>query len=180
MSDEFRDTGLGRALRALPVPPPSADLARKALAAARGAAHRRAWAPAAGMALAASLALGVGLTTWWGSAPQAPAGQPPVDPYAVMVVQGKVSPVRLVFRSPRALDGVTVTLQLPPGVELAGRPGRTELAWQANLQAGSNLLELPVIVQGGEGGVLTASLGYGQDRRQFAVLVKVSKEVSHA
>lgn len=174
MSNEFRDTGLGRALRALPVPPPSADLAHKALAAAR-AAHRRAWAPAAGMALAASLALGVGLTTWWG-APQGPVEQPPVDPYAVMVVQGQVSPVRLMFRSPRALDGVTVTLQLPPGVELAGRPGRTELAWQANFQAGSNLLELPVIVQGGEGGVLTASLGYGQDRRQFAVLVKVNKE----
>jgi hypothetical protein len=175
MEHEFRDGELGQRLRALPVPAASPGFAGRVLGAVRRA-QVRARAPVAGAALAASLALGVGITTWLGHAPQAPVEQPPADPYAVMVVQGKVSPVRLMFRSPRALEGVTIHLQLPQGVELAGRPGRSELQWQTSLQAGGNLLELPVIVQGGEGGVLTASLGHGQDRRQFAVLVKVNKE----
>lgn len=175
MEHEFKDGKLGQRLRALPVPDASDGFAPRVLGAVRRA-RIRARIPAAGAALAASLALGVGLATWLGSTTQVPVEQPPADPYAVMVVQGQVSPVRLMFRSPRALDGVTIHLQLPQGVELAGRPGRSELQWQASFQAGSNLLELPVIVQGGEGGVLTASLGYGQDRRQFAVLVKVNKE----
>jgi len=55
---------------------------------------------------------------------------------------------------------------------LAGRPGLRELRWQADLQAGANSLELPVVVQRGEGGIVTASVSYGQDRRRFAVLVQ--------
>lgn len=163
------EPGLRQRLRELPVPPPSADFAPRVLGAVRRA-QLRAWRPVLGMALAASLALGVGLAAWLGERPQA-------GPETVLVVRGEVSSVRLLFSSPRALDGVTIHLQLPDGVELAGRPGRRELRWQVDFQAGNNLLELPVIAQGGEGGLLTADLGHGQDRRQFAVLVKVSKEV---
>jgi hypothetical protein len=160
-------------LRALPVPPPSADYGRRVLGAVRRA-EVRSYAPALGAALAASLALGIGLSVQLGSAPDT---KPRSEPKTVTLAAGAVSPVRLMFRSPRALEGVTIQLQLPAGVELAGHPGRSELTWQTDLQAGANLLELPMIAQGGEGGLLTASLGHGQDRRQFAVLVKVNKEV---
>lgn len=161
-------------LRALPVPPPSADYVPRVLAAVRKA-QRSAWRPVLGAALAASLAVGVGIGAWLGQRTESADGA-----QSVTLAQGVVSPVRLVFRSPRDLQGVEIHLQLPPGVELAGRPGRSELRWHADLQAGSNLLELPVIIQGGDGGVLTANVELGQDHKQFAVLVKSKKEVSHA
>ena len=172
MNRHDRDLELQQRLRALPVPPPSADYVPRVLAAVRRA-RVRAYAPALGAALAASLALGIGIAVQLDRKPEAQ----PAPAHTVTLAAGTMSPVRLRFRSPRALDGVTIRLQLPQGVELAGHPGRSELTWQTNLQAGANLLELPMISQGGEGGLLTASLGHGQDRRQFAVLVKVNKEV---
>lgn len=168
------EPGLKERLRALPVPPPSADYVPRVLAAVRHA-QRHAWRPFLGAALAASLAVGVGIGAWLGQ-----RTDPADGALSVTLAQGVVSPVRLMFRAPHDLQGVEIHLQLPAGVELAGRPGRSELRWHADLQAGGNLLELPVIIQGGEGGVLTASVGLGQDRKQFVVLVKAKKEVSNA
>ena len=169
MTQEY-DSPLTRRLRQLPVPPPSADFADRVFAAVRATQRPGVWRPAyLGYALAASLALGVGLAVWLDRSVPVSGTQ------AVVVASGGIEPVRLVFNSPRALAGVTIHLQLPDGVELAGRPGRRELSWQADLQAGANALELPVIVQRGEGGVVTASVSYGQDRRQFAVLVQARR-----
>lgn len=161
-------------LRALPVPPPSADYVPRVLAAIRRE-QRPAWRPLLGAALAASIAVGVGIGAWLGQ-----RTAPSDGARAVTLAQGVVSPVRLMFRAPRDLQGVEIHLQLPAGVEVAGRPGRSELRWRTDLAMGGNLLELPLVIQGGEGGVVTASLGLGQDRRQFTVLVKKGKEISHA
>ena len=149
-------------LAALPVPPPSAGFAERVLAAAHAAQPpaqsfptRRVPAWMAG-ALAASLLLGTGI--WMGrqSLPE------------VMAVSDQ--PVRLVFRSEDALAGVTIELNLPEGVELDGYPGQRHLVWQSDIQQGPNLLELPVVVHG-SGGVLTATLNHGSERREFAVRV---------
>jgi hypothetical protein len=78
--------------------------------------------------------------------------------------------VRLIFRSASALSDVTIELGLPEGVELAGFPGQRRLVWQSDLQAGANLLELPVLLHGA-GGVVTATLNHGSERRQFSVRV---------
>jgi hypothetical protein len=109
-----------------------------------------------GGALAASLLLATGM--WFGrqSLPE------------VMAVSDQ--PVRLVFRSEDALAGVTIELNLPEGVELSGYPGQRHLVWQSDIQAGPNLLELPVQVHG-RGGVLTATLNLGSERREFSVRV---------
>lgn len=89
----------------------------------------------------------------------------------VKIEHGGVEPVKLVFRSPSALNGVTMELRLPAGVELAGYPGRSRLSWKTDLVAGQNVLELPVQVTG-VGGVVTASINLGGDRRSFSVLVQ--------
>jgi len=148
-------------LAALPVPQPSAGFAERVLAAAHAAqpaaAPSRNRLPAwMGGALAASLLLATGM--WFGrqSLPE------------VMAVSDQ--PVRLVFRSEDALAGVTIELNLPEGVELEGYPGQRHLVWQSDIQAGPNLLELPVQVHG-SGGVLTATLNHGSERREFAVRV---------
>ncbi len=151
-------------LAALPVPPARAGFADRVLAAAHAAqpakhATTTRRAPAwIGGALAASLLLATGM--WFGrqSLPEA------------MTVAVADQPVRLMFRSEDALAGVTIELSLPEGVELEGYPGQQQLVWQSDIQAGPNLLELPVLVHG-SGGVLVATLNHGSERRQFAVRV---------
>ena len=150
-------------LAALPVAPARAGFADRVLAAAHAAqpavqpATPRSRVPAwLGGALAASLLLATGM--WFGrqSLPE------------VMAVSDQ--PVRHVFRSEDAIAGVTIELNLPEGVELSGYPGQRHLVWQSDIQAGPNLLELPVQVHG-RGGVLTATLNHGSERREFAVRV---------
>ncbi len=152
-------------LAALPIAPARAGFADRVLAAAHAAqpavqpAAPRSRVPAwLGGALAASLLLATGI--WFGRQ-SLPEG---------MAVAVADQPVRLVFRSEDALAGVTIELTLPEGVELDGYPGQRHLVWQSDIQAGPNLLELPVLVHG-SGGVLTATLNHGSERREFAVRV---------
>lgn len=173
------DALLRRRLRTQPIPAPRPDypdrvLKRAHQLAGSAPAWRRVFpsapaAPAWGVAAASGL-LALGL--WWNLS-KAPVDSAPV-PRVASVALGdptRVQPVRLVFRSPVALSGVTIALGLPEGVELAGYPGQRQLSWQTDLQLGTNLLELPVRVRG-EGGVLTATLNLGEDSRQFSVRVQ--------
>lgn len=174
MEHEELDPRLAQALRQLPVPPPRPGFAARAFATlprSRRAASRP-WA----LALAASLVTGVGLAVWVAqrSAPQ-PAAAVPVQARVVVLDAARSEPVRLSFRSPRDLAGVTIHLQLPVGVELQGHPGLQSLKWQANFQAGANVLELPLVVRGGEGGILTATLNSGRSQKAFTVQVRAAK-----
>jgi anti-sigma factor RsiW len=170
---------LHRSLQALPVPPSAPQYAERVLARAiatraperqrsrrKGLSGTPLWTAAG--ALVATLMIAVGL---WSRREPAPVH---TDTLPVARIQPAVSagvqPVRLVFRSDSALSDVTIELDLPDGVELAGYPGQRRLVWQSNLQAGSNLLELPLLLHG-PGGVLTATLNHGAERRRFAVQV---------
>ena len=155
-------------LRALPVEPPSGGFAERMLTIARSAdpPPYRPTAPAYALAASVALAVGLGIGTWF-TQPQ-PAAELPV----ALLAQGQAQQVRLMFTSPQAMDGVTVRLQLPDGVERVGYSGRRELTWKVDLQAGANALDLPMIMKRGKGGVLTTKLSHGQDHRQFAVLSK--------
>jgi hypothetical protein len=124
------------------------------------------WATAG--ALAAILALALVLWATRETLLEAEA-EPPVARVEPAAAAG-VQPVRLVFRSASALSNVTIELSLPAGVELAGYPGQRHLIWQSDLRAGANLLELPVLLHG-PGGVVTATLNHGTERRQFSVRV---------
>jgi hypothetical protein len=174
---EELDPRLRELLRSLPVPPPRPGFAARVFAALpdrqrRFAAFR---APLA-YALAASLVAAVGAGVWLEQRPApAPEGAAPRGPEVVMVAPGQRAPVRLAFRSPRELNGVTIQVLLPAGVELASRPGRQSLQWQANFQAGANVLELPLVVREGEGGILTATLDYGKAHKEFTVQVRATK-----
>jgi hypothetical protein len=162
--DRLREDGLRLqwALGALPVPAPDAGFADRVLLAAcreqaGGArrATRSAWGWPGALAAGLALALGVGFWTPRETMPEVVAG---------------AEPLRLVFRSEGAVDGVTIELELPEGVELAGYPGQRSLVWQSDLVAGENLLELPVRATGA-GGVVRATLNHDGERRQFAVRV---------
>ena len=172
---------LRRSLQALPVPAPDPRFAERVFAAARATySHTRppvsrgnqrvhGWV-AAGSALAASIA--VAAVVWVAREPAAVPSNASDAALPIAHVQpaatAGVQPVRLVFRSATALHDVTIEIDLPQGVELDGFPGQRRLTWQSDLRAGSNLLELPVRVAG-RGGVLTATLNHGTERRRFAI-----------
>lgn len=171
--DRLREDGLRLqwALAALPAPAPDAGFADRVLRAARrehaaGArrSSRSAWGWSGALAAGFALALGVGFWTPREAMPEVVAG---------------VEPLRLVFRSESAVDGVTIELELPEGVELAGYPGQRSLVWQSDLVAGENLLELPVRATG-EGGVVRATLNHDGERRQFAVRVLAATSAAEA
>lgn len=171
-----RERRLRRSLQALPVPAPAPGFAERVLARAaatrseRPAPLQRWGAPPvwlAGGALVASFAVAIGL--WSMRQPVSTPDTMPVAHVQPSSIAG-VQPVRLVFRSASALDDVTIELVLPEGVELDGYPGQRRLVWQSDLRAGSNLLELPVLVHG-PGGVLTATLNHGAERRQFSARI---------
>ena len=175
------DPRLQQALRALPVPSPRPGFAARVFAALpreprqAAAAPRRTSTPLA-WALAASFAGAVGLALWLqpGVTP-APDVAPAAQARVVVLGAGKSGPVRLAFRSPRELAGVTIHLQLPRGVELEGHPGLQSLRWQTDLQAGANVLELPLVMRDGEGGVLTATLDHGRSQKAFTVQVRAER-----
>ena len=158
------DAELLTALRDLPVPPPSGDLVERSLARAdrRGRKRQRLW-QAGGLAVAASLlvAITAGLVT------QGPLN-PTESPRVVAVQPGQDQPVNLVFNSRRRLEGVTLSVEVPEGVEIAGHPGKRRLNWQTTLEPGRNLLRLPVIVTD-SGGVMRASIRHGGEQRLMEV-----------
>ena len=75
--------------------------------------------------------------------------------------------VRLAFSSREALDGVTLTVELPPHVEVASYPGHQKLSWKVDLDKGENVVNLPLnILFSGEGD-LVAHLDDGRRTKTF-------------
>ncbi len=70
--------------------------------------------------------------------------------------------VRLAFTAGEPpLDDVTLTLNLPPHVEIAGLPGQHQVRWQVSLEQGDNVLALPplrIMFPPGGDGELVAEL----------------------
>ncbi len=159
-----REEELRRALRELPAPPTPEGLVAAGKARAAERAQRRWTLGLAGMAAAASLALAIAV----GLLVAGPGGSAVPT---LAVTPGKTEQVRLVFNSPERVQEVTVTLELPDGVELAGYPGRKSLSWRTDLEEGRNLLELPVVLNG-PGGVLRAGLEFNGHSRRFDVSLK--------
>ena len=82
--------------------------------------------------------------------------------------------VNLVFASAVALDSATLTVTLPEGIELAGFPGRREIAWQTSLVEGKNLLPLELVALTPAGGEVLARLEHNNRNRTFRLRVDVS------
>lgn len=163
-------------LQAMPVPPPPAGYERRLVAMMRAAerpARATRWLPA--YAMAASLALCVSVVLLLNREPARNnvAAEAPTE--VAMIRNDQLQPVRLVFNSPRALSGVSLTVALPEGVELAARPGVRELTWTTDLQVGSNVLELPLLAHE-PGGHVLATLRYGNAERRYSVALKAFQQ----
>jgi len=81
--------------------------------------------------------------------------------------------IRLVFAAPADMSDASLSLSLPPGVELAGHEGRHEIRWKTSLQRGKNVLPLKLVAREGSGGELVAHLEHGDRQKTFRVRVMV-------
>jgi hypothetical protein len=168
-----REQSLQRVLKARPVPEPSAESLERTLKTAmqRGAQRKRSlWGAAVGGALAAGLAVWAAI----GALQQRevlPAQAPPVA--SVSMTLHETRTIQLVFASPADLADAHLSLLLPPGVELAGHDGQTEIRWRTSLQRGKNVLPLELVVREGSGGLLVARLEHGDRQKTFRVRVTV-------
>lgn len=104
--------------------------------------------------------------------PVAPAAGLP----AVTMTLAEPRTVRLLFDSKTALPGARLTIEMPPGVSVAGFPGRQRLSWTTSLEAGPNLLPLTLVAAGGEGGELLARLEHGDDARSFRLRITIDPD----
>lgn len=82
--------------------------------------------------------------------------------------------INLVFASAEPLDTATLTVQLPPGIEMSGFPGQREVSWETSLSAGKNLLPLKLIATSPLGGEVLATLRHDDRGRTFRLRVDVS------
>ena len=100
--------------------------------------------------------------------------QPVADIPGVVMTLAEPRTVNLVFASKSNLDGATLRVSLPDGVELAGFPGQREVAWQTSLAEGKNYLPLELIALTPAGGEVLAQLEHENRRRTFRLRIEVS------
>ncbi|MBZ2170412.1 anti-sigma factor family protein [Marinobacter sp. F4216] len=162
------------------IPPASAGFETRVLAAATKQSQVASgnWSHRViGGAIAAALAMGVSLGVFMGGNQGEPDGVGVADSQAIQASQPDdvqavyndpvEQTVRLAFHSGEPLENVTLTIQLPPNVELASWPGRQELSWQVSLDAGDNVLALPLKVLFPGTGELVAKLDTGERQKIF-------------
>lgn len=152
------------AVRKLSPPAPHPTFVDQALSRAIRPAVGRAgyaWRPVLGMALAASLVLGVAVGVFL------TARTEPVQ--TVTLALERPETVRLMFNSATPLKAATLSLALPENVELVGYGGRRELSWQTDLREGGNILRLPLVLRGATKDELVASLSHGGSSKTFRV-----------
>src|SRR5438132_6733525 len=130
-------------------------------------AARPKWRPVLGMALAASVVLGVALAVFLATRPE------PVQ--AVVLTIDRPETVRLMFNSAKPLQAATLSLALPENVELVGYGNRRELAWQTNLLEGGNLLQLALVAHGTVKGELVTGLSHGGSSKTFRLKIETKR-----
>lgn len=79
--------------------------------------------------------------------------------HAVLLRTSEIQPVQISLETASPVERVTLTLELPSHVSLAGYPSEQVLTWETNLHAGINQLSLPLqALSAGEGNLrLTVS-----------------------
>lgn len=159
---------LRRALRALPVPPPSPDFTTRVLSKARQTQKRRqGLIEGLGAAMAASLVIWIGIALF----------KPASDSTSIEAIAMSISEtreVKLVFNAPEKFQQVTLQLELSGGIELAGFKGRKDIEWKTALKKGANTLVLPITATGYGQAKVIARIKHHGKIRAFRIPLKVN------
>ena len=156
------------------VPAASTDFESRVLAAASGSGQGRkvhlAWGGAVAAALVLGLMLGRGMPEP-DTVPQLASEPAPAELTAGPMPEPVDRTVRLAFTAGEPLDDVTLTLDLPPHVELSGLPGQHRVSWQVSLEQGDNVLALPLKILFPGAGELIAELDANGRQKVFRAVV---------
>lgn len=130
-----------------------------------------------GLAIAAALVLAFGAGVLMQQTLD--TGQPGQAVDTVVLEPGGSREVQLAFSTPRALEPVEFTVELPAGVELEGRPGERIVRWEGRLAEGRNRLRLPLqMAAGSPGGELVARIRHGDGTREWHVALEAAAGTS--
>jgi hypothetical protein len=163
--------------RSASVPQPDPEFFARALAVAvqdRGRTqHIRGWLKGFGSAVAAGLVLWLVAGDWMQPRDGQPDGQ-----LQVRIALENPRTINLVFSSATDLSEATLTVSLPPGIEIQGFRGQREISWMTSLREGRNVLPLKLIAISPQGGELLAKLQHGDDDKTFRLQVTVTPTAS--
>jgi len=95
-------------------------------------------------------------------------------PGVMSVALNEAQTVRLLFDAPKDLDAVTLKIDLPANVQLAGYTGQSQLSWQTSLKKGQNVLALPIMAIDKGTGEMIAQLSYGDKVKTFRLVLKTA------
>ena len=168
-----RKKDLRQALKSMPFPPPEDGFLDAVVEQTLIRTHRNeAWfwsSAGVGGAVAA------GVIAWLVLALPAdlPHGADPALLDTVTISLNVEKTFRVSFESARELQAATLSVRLPAGVEVVGYEGRDSVRWTTLIKPGTNILELPIIVRFGDGGVIVARIEHEGKKKSFEFDVAV-------
>lgn len=167
-----RKEALRRTLKAIPVPPPEDGFLDAVVEEAIINTHRNETRFRATAGIGAAIAAGV--VAWLVLVlPAELPTQPEATLETVTITMNTEKTFRLTFDSKRELQAAAILVELPPGVEIVGYEGQGSVRWRTTINAGTNILELPIIVRSGNGGEVLARLEHEGRQKTFEFAVKV-------
>lgn len=167
-----RKEALRRVLKAIPVPSPADGFLDAIVEEAIINTHRNETRFRATAGIGAAIAAGV--VAWLVLVlPAELPTQPEATLETVTITLNVEKTFRLTFDSKRELQAAAILVELPPGVEIVGYEGQDSVRWRTTVKAGTNILELPIIVRSGNGGEVLARLEHEGRQKTFEFAVKV-------
>lgn len=170
-SELARAEALLNALRTLPVDAPAEGFETRVLS----RATQRVRTPRSARAVVGTLvaACAASVLTFLLVAPPdfVSAPKPAAELPTIAMTVDEPRTINLVFASNGAFEDVSLLVELPDGIELAGYAGRREVAWRTSMRAGKNVLPLELVARMSASGELIARLRRGSDERVFRVFV---------
>jgi hypothetical protein len=106
---------------------------------------------------------------------RSPGARRELETPSVVLAIGEPRTINLVFAARAPVSDVELTVDLPPGIEIASHPGDARVVSHTTLAAGDNALPLTLVARSGAGGQLAARLRAGEDRKVFVVDVTVAQ-----
>lgn len=158
------------------IPDPSADFESRVLAAATGRhgggedSGSGVWKQRSiiGGAVAAALVVGVFLGNGMQDGQDTvPSPDKEVETVKADSAWNREETVKLAFDTRSRMNDVSLTIELPPHVEVTRFPGHQRLTWKVDMEPGKNVIALPLRIAYPDGGEIVAHLGKGDNRRTF-------------
>ena len=172
----YNDAVLSCALKNVPVPEmrPGFETAAIQHAVKRNCGRRRVQAFVSAAA-AAVLVVAISLGLFFGHSES--------DRYAGLVPDTEVSSAVTLEKTVRILidavdyrAGAALSIDMDENVALKDYPGQRRLEWQTDISRGRNLLELPVVLTGGDEGTLRIRYQYNGSEQEMSFRIRAENE----